>query len=196
LNSPSPSPEPEAGAADLLDLPLRGDRADFALPLATETPTPAARLSPSGPRVVPPSGRIVAAASDAALVVLVVSAALLLAGAHGRPSPAGALWAAAFGLYLSFFAIVTPLVLFGRTVGMALSGLAATPAAAGLRGLELREASRRWLGTVLTGLSLGLAVLVTRRHREAPTPADALSGRSLIRTDEDRAPGDERLPLP
>ena len=191
----SPSPEPEAGAADLLDLPLRGDRADFALPLATEPPAPAPRAPSAGSRVVPPSGRFVAAASDAALVVLVVSAALLLAGARGRPSPGGALWAAVFGVYLSFFAIVTPLVLFGRTVGMALSGLAATPAA-GLRGLALQEASRRWLGTVLTGLSLGLAVLVTRRRRDAPTPADALSGRSLIRTDEDRTPGDERLSLP
>jgi hypothetical protein len=170
--------------SDLLDLPLRGERGDsFALPLATE----GRPVDPPAPRAAPPSARVVATASDAAVVVLVVSAALLVAGARGRwPALAGAAWAVVFALYLSFFAIVAPLVFFGRTVGMALSGLAAAPSA-GLRGLAPREASLRWFGTILTGLSLGLAVLFTRRDREAPTPADALSGRPLVKTDAEAA---------
>lgn len=170
----------EEGSSDLLDLPLRGERGDsFALPLATEGRS----VDPPAPRAAPASARIVATASDAAVVVLIVSAALLVAGSRGRwPAAAGAAWAAAFALYLSFFAIVVPLVLFGRTVGMALSGLAAAPSE-GLRGLAFREAALRWLGTLLTGLSLGIATLFTRRDREAPTLADALSGRPLLRTD-------------
>lgn len=172
--------EDPAHPSELLDLPLRGERGDaFALPLATEGRT----VEPPAPRAAPPSSRLVATASDAAVVVLVVSAALLVAGSRGRwPSPAGALWAAAFALYLSFFAIVVPLVLFGRTVGMALSGLAAAPRP-GSRGLAIRDASWRWLGTVLTGLSLGTAILFTRRDRGAPTLADAMSGRPLLRID-------------
>lgn len=172
--------------SDLLDLPLRGERGDsFALPLATE----GRLVEPLAPRAAPPSARVVATASDAAVVVLVVSAALLVAGSRGRwPALAGAAWAVVFAFYLSFFAIVAPLVFFGRTVGMALSGLAATPSA-GLRGLALREASLRWAGTILTGLSLGLAVLFTRQNREAPTPADALSGRPLMKADAEGPSG-------
>lgn len=184
----------EDSPSDLLDLPLRGERHDsFVLPLATDPDADAhgkgRSVEPPAPRAAPASARVVATASDAAVVVLIVSAALLVAGARGRwPAPAGAAWAAAFALYLSFFAIVAPLVFFGRTVGMALSGLAAMPTA-GLRGLALREASLRWVGTVLTGLSLGIAVLFTRRDREAPTLADALSGRPLVRTDAADAGG-------
>ena len=91
-------------------------------------------------------------------------------------------WAAAFAFYLSFFATVLPLVLFGRTVGMALAGLTAAPRG-GSRGLAPRESVLRWLGTVLTLLSLGISLLFTRRDRVAPTLADALSGRSLLRAE-------------
>jgi uncharacterized RDD family membrane protein YckC len=176
----------EDNPANLLDLPLRGDRGDFVLPVATERST----MPPAIVEIAPASARFAAFASDAAVVVLVVSAALLVAGSRGRwPSPAGVPWAAIFSLYLSFFVIVAPLTLFGRTVGMALSGLAAAPAG-GARRLTLREASLRWAGTLLAGLTLGLAVLFTIRHREAPTPADALSKRPLVRSDAVERPAE------
>jgi len=172
----------DGGASgDLLDLPLRGERGDgFALPLPSEGPN----VDPPPPAAAPVSSRLVAAASDGAVLVLVVAAALLAAGAaRGRwPASTGLSWAAGFAVYLSFFATVVPLVLFGRTVGMALAGLAAAPRA-GSRGLSPRESLLRWIGTVLTVLSLGLSLPFTRRDRQAPTLADALSGRPLLRTD-------------
>jgi uncharacterized RDD family membrane protein YckC len=173
--------DPGASGGDLLDLPLRGERVDsFALPLASEGPP----VDPPAPSAAPPSARIVAAASDAAVLVLVVSAAVLVAGSiRGLwPAAAGILWAAAFALYLSFFATVVPLILFGRTVGMALAGLAAAPRG-GSRRLELRESVLRWTGSLVTALSLGLSLLFTRRDRQAPTLADALSGRPLLRSE-------------
>ena len=145
-------------------------------------------MAPPPPSAASPGARVVATASDAAVIVLIVSAALLFAGSRGGwPSPAAAWWAAAFALYLSFFALVAPLVLFGRTVGMALSGLSAAPRS-GARGLTLREASLRWLGTLLTGLSLGIAVLFTRSDRESPTLADVLSGRPVLRMETSEEP--------
>ena len=174
----------EDSPSELLDLPLRAERGEaFALPVAHAAEGRA--VEPSARRAAPASARVVATASDVAVVVLIVSASLLVAASRGRwPSLAGGVWAAVFALYLSFFTIVAPLVFFGRTVGMALSGLAAAPSA-GLRGLAIREASLRWVGTVLTGLTLGIAVLFTRRDPEAPTPADALSGRPLVKSDAD-----------
>jgi hypothetical protein len=58
-----------------------------------------------------------------------------------------------------------------------------------VRGLSPRDALFRWLGTLITVLSLGLSLLFTRRDREAPTLADALSGRPLLRTDPPVAEG-------
>ncbi len=174
-------PDDGGASGDLLDLPLRGEQSDgFALPLPSEGP----RVDPPPPAAAPSSARLVAAGSDGAVLVLVVAAALLGAGAaHGRwPSPTGLLWAVGFAFYLSFFATVVPLILFGRTVGMALAGLAAAPRS-GSRGLSPRESLLRWVGTVLTVLSLGLSLPFTRRDRQAPTLADALSGRPLLRTD-------------
>jgi hypothetical protein len=98
------------------------------------------------------------------------------------PSVSGLLWVGAFAVYFSFFAVVVPLFLFGRTVGMALSGLSAVPRG-GSRRLTPREAALRWAGTLLTFGSLGLSLLFTRGEREAPTLADGLSGRPLLATD-------------
>jgi hypothetical protein len=62
-------------------------------------------------------------------------------------------------------------------VGMALTGLTAR----GWRGSPLTavESARRWLGTALTAAGLGLPLVVTWRHRAAPSPGDRLSGRPL-----------------
>jgi uncharacterized RDD family membrane protein YckC len=164
-----------------MDLPLRGERGDgFALPLPSEGPV----VGPPPVSAAPLSARFVAAASDGAVLVLVVAACVLAIGVlRGRwPAPSGLAWAAGFALYLSFFATVVPLILFGRTVGMALAGIAAAPRD-GTRGLAPRESLLRWFGTLLTLLSLGLSLFFTLRDREAPTLADALSGRPLLRTD-------------
>ncbi|MEP6802699.1 MAG: hypothetical protein ABJC07_12205 [Acidobacteriota bacterium] len=162
---------------ELLDLPLREDRGEpFSLPLPSRGPT----LEPAVRRPAPLRERLLSTGADGATVLLVVALDLLIA-AHARdrwPGPTGLLWAAAFGLYFSFFVVVVPLLLFGRTIGMALSNLGATPRG-GSRRLDPRESILRWTGTVLTALSLGVSLLFTGRDPEAPTLADALSGRPL-----------------
>jgi hypothetical protein len=165
----------------LLDFPLGDDRGEvFSLPLPTEGP----RVEPVSARPASLVPRAGAAAADAALVLLVVLLALLGAAALRShwPEPRGLLWAAGFGLYFSFFATVLPLVLFGRTVGMALGDLVAG-VSGGSRRLSLREAALRWSGSVLTLASLGASLLFTRRDPDAPTLADALSGRAIFRVE-------------
>lgn len=165
-----------------------GDGGRFAdLPLRPEPPLDLA--APSGSKAaVAASGtasisdRAIGAAADAATAVLLVLAALLGAfAARGRtPDFRGLGWAAAFALDVSFFATVVPLVLFGRTVGMSLAGIAARDDGAG-RHLTPSEAARRWAGTLLTFAGLGLPLLWTARDPQAPTLADRLSGRTLVR---------------
>jgi uncharacterized RDD family membrane protein YckC len=125
--------------------------------------------------------RALAAAADLAAAVLGVSLPIVLAAAlRGRwPTPAGLLWAAAFGVSLSFSATVAALFLFGRTPGMALCGLGVRSDAAGVRPTA-GQAARRFLGTLLSAGTLGVPLLLTRRDRAAPTPADRLSGRPLV----------------
>jgi hypothetical protein len=112
--------------------------------------------------------------------VLLLAAAALLAATAGRGQALrlqGLAWTAVFALYLSFFSTVVSLSLFGKTVGMALTGLTARGAAGAA--LTAAESARRWVGTLLTLASLGFALVVTRRDRQAPSPADRLSGRPL-----------------
>ncbi|MFN2634407.1 MAG: RDD family protein [Thermoanaerobaculia bacterium] len=163
---------------ELLDFPLREERGEpFSLPL----PSPGPTLEPAVPRTASLPDRILSTGADAATVLLLVALALLVAaGARERwPTPSGLFWAAGFGLYLSFFVIVVPLLLFGRTIGMALSNLAAAPLG-GSRRLGPRESILRWAGTLLTVLSLGVSLLFTASEPEAPTLADGLSGRPLL----------------
>lgn len=136
--------------------------------------------APSGTASI--SDRAIGAAADVATAVLLVLVALLGAfAASGRtPRFQGLGWAAAFALDVSFFATVVPLVLFGRTVGMSLAGIAARDDGAG-RLLTPSEAARRWVGTLLTFAGLGLPLFWTARDPESPTLADRLSGRTLVR---------------
>ncbi|MGH2627889.1 MAG: RDD family protein, partial [Anaerolineales bacterium] len=123
-----------------MDLPLRLERAGA----APETATTARPVSTAAKL----KDRAMAFAADAATVVLVIAIALLAAVAvrgHGPRLP-GLAWAAVFGFYFSFFASVPPLLLFGKTVGLALTGLRVREGAGG-RGLTVSEAVRRWLGT-------------------------------------------------
>ncbi len=130
-------------------------------------------------RAAPLVPRFSAAAADAAVVLLL--AALALLGARwwtgAIPRRAGAPWTLAFLLYLSLFATVPPLVLFGKTVGMAISDLSAR--SGGEAGLTAGGALRRWAGTLACAATAGLILLWSRRDPARPTPADRLSGRPL-----------------
>lgn len=156
------------GTSPLVDLPLSST--------AGQSPAPSLR---AGEAAAPLPARGAAFAADAALVLLLAAVALLAATAGRGQSLRlqGLAWTAGFALYLSFFSTVVPLILFGKTVGMALTGLTAR----GMKGspLTAAESARRWLGTVLTLVSLGIPLLVTRRDREAPSPGDRMSGRPL-----------------
>ncbi len=167
----------DGGDRPLVDFPLRHDGADFSLPLRTgdgaeetEEPRRDARLGQ----------RAGALAADAATVGLIWVAAVLAASVvRGEmPRAEGLLWGLPFLLLLSFFATVPALILFGRTVGMAAADLAPRTSPLGRR-LDPGEATRRWLGTLVTAASLGLALLFTLRGSGGATPADRWSGRAL-----------------
>jgi hypothetical protein len=164
----------------LADAPL-GDLQ--ALPLLTSGPA-----SPSTGAAIAAAGlgsRTVAFAADLAGSSLAVTLAIVAAAAvTGRaPRLPGLPWAAAFGLGFSFFFVVLPLMLFGRTVGMSLAGLSARPGPPGRR-LTVAEAGRRWLGTALAAVTAGIPLLFTRRDPTRPTPADRWSGRALVKESE------------
>src|SRR5262249_23462604 len=95
------------------------------------------------------------------------------------PTAPGLAWAAAFGFVLSLAVTVAALFLFGRTLGMALAGLSIRPDAIGRRA-AVGQAALRWTGTLLAALTLGLPLVWTRRHPDAATLADLLSGRPLV----------------
>jgi len=163
-------------AAPLEDFPLHADAAAEVRPPAP-APDPGAAAGARGP--APLEARFFAAAADAAAVLLIAAAAILAARllTGSSPRPAGFAWAFAFLVFLSFFAIVPPLVLFGRTVGMAIGDLAAHDGSGA--GLTAAAAARRWAGTLATAASAGLLLLWSRQSPDLPTPADRLSGRTL-----------------
>jgi hypothetical protein len=177
---PGDIPEPtDHGKSDepLDDFPLRPEPP---LDLGSTSPAEGAPALPSGAASLP--DRALGTAADVATSVLVVLVALLAAfAARGRtPQISGLGWAALFALCVSFVAVVVPLVLFGRTVGMALAGLIARDDGAG-RHLTPSEAARRWAGTLLSVVGIGVPLLFTLSNAAAPTPADRLSGRTLVR---------------
>jgi hypothetical protein len=49
----------------------------------------------------------------------------------------------------------------------------------GAAGIDAAAASRRWIGTLATGVSAGVPLIWTAEDAQAPTPADRLSGRAL-----------------
>jgi RDD family protein len=173
-----PTLEPDAsGEGPLFDLPLRGEPAEPRARASAPPAEPREESRSAGP--APLSSRIAALAADSAFVLLLTAAPLLAAtaGPARLLSPRGLWWTAVFAVYLSFFATVVPLALFGKTVGMALTGLTAR----GLPespSLSAAEASRRWLGTLAAVAGLGIPLLV-RRDPRAPSVADRLSGRPL-----------------
>jgi hypothetical protein len=130
--------------------------------------------------VAPLAARGSAAAADAATVLLIAALAILGArAATGRvPHVSGAGWALGFLLLLSLCATVPALLLFGKTLGMALAEITTHSDGAGAR-VSAGAAFRRWLGTLATAATGGLALLWTAGSPDAPTPADRLSGHPL-----------------
>ena len=161
-------------AARLEDFPLQADTGVEAPPLF-----PAADPLPASDAAAPLLPRFYAAAADAAVVLLLTAIAILAArlGTGRSPRGAGLAWAFAFMVYLSAVATVLPLVLFGRTIGMALSDLSVLGDDTG--GLPPAAALRRWAGTLATAATGGLLLLSSRRFPGRPTPADRLSGYPL-----------------
>lgn len=162
----------------LADLPLQEEAAKSRVEIP---PIDVERAGVEAARagVAPLRSRIAAFAADAAFILLLTAAPLLAAtaGPAGVLSPKGLWWTALFAIYLSFFATIVPLVLFGKTIGMALTGLTARDGPEG-PALTAVESSRRWLGSLLAAAGLGIPLLV-RRDPDFPSPADRLSGRSL-----------------
>jgi len=165
----------------------RGSLDDF--PLHEGTPEPlggpdplrvAANAERQPGAVAPIAPRWSAAAADAAAILLLAAAAILAARVLTGRSPRlpGMAWALPFLILLWFCATVPALVLFGKTVGMALAELSIHSGASGSR-LSASAAFRRWLGTLATAATAGLALFWTLRSPEAPTPADRLSGHPL-----------------
>jgi len=164
-------------AAPLEDFPLQ-DENGIATPRSLP-PEPETAAPPGSGAAAPLGARLSAAAADAAAVLLLTALAIL--GARvvtgQSPRPAGLPWAFLFLVYLSLFATVPALVLFGRTVGMAISELSARSGTEA--GLPADAALRRWAGTLATAATAGLLLVWTRRSPDLPTPADRFSGRPL-----------------
>ena len=166
---------PGGGAEPLVDLPLLGVAED-----SPASAAPGAGADSEAALAASFASRAAALAADAVLVILLAAVSVLAAAALcGRfIRPEGLWWTAVFAVYASFFSTALPLLLFGKTVGMALAGLTA-------RGpgreapLTLGESARRWLGTALAVTGLGLPLLATVRDGKAPTLADRMSGRPL-----------------
>jgi RDD family len=158
------------------DFPLHGGARghSFVVPIAPGTAQPHAVAA------APIAARWSAAAADAAAVLLIGALAILAARLATGASPrlSGIAWALGFLVYLSLFATVPPLILFGKTVGMALAELSVRRDAGG-SGLSAAAALRRWLGTLATAAGAGLPLLWTARSSQAPTLADRLSGHPL-----------------
>jgi hypothetical protein len=185
LRSQEPRIHEAAEDGALQDFPLHPGAQDVRIAVAAPEPDPAAATdsetrSTSTLAAAALSLRWTAAAADAALVLLLTAIAILAARwLTGRtPSAAGILWAAVFLVFLSFFAVVPALMLFGRTVGMALADLTVR-SVEGAAGVDAAEASRRWIGTLATAATAGLPLIWTASDADAPTPADRLSGRAL-----------------
>jgi len=168
----------ESGQGDPLgDFPIHDEFGTLPPVFPAGTPALAAGAST---RTAPLAARLTAAAADTAAVLLLCAIALLAArlATGTSPRPAGIPWIMGFVLYLSLFATVPALVLFGRTVGMALSDLSAR-GGAGEAGLPAHAALRRWAGGIATAATGGLLLLWTARNPQSPTPADRFSGHPL-----------------
>ncbi len=180
----SPAPQPLSLFAEA---PAE-ERVEDAMPSRPATPpeTEAPRLVPArpGPRPVPPAAAVVRvgvgprlAAGLADLAVHAAVAVLLVAGSRALGVPGTPPWPplAVCLILFSFVYFVVPLAFWGNTPGMAWRGLQAR--SRGGEPLSFGQATRRWLGALVTTALLGLPALVAWRGRSL---ADLASG-SILR---------------
>ncbi|HEY0781680.1 MAG TPA: RDD family protein [Thermoanaerobaculia bacterium] len=179
LDSPEPAASEVASAkrtvpreAPPAPLPLRArereERTDPALPVRG----PAAEPRAAGPIGVPVGRRLGAGLFDLLLHTVVVAGLYLGSRLLGlrltwTDWPAALLFVVPF----SFLYSVVPLAFWGKTPGMASTGLLSQNAKGDP--LTFDQTARRWLGGLLTLATLALPLLVTGRRRSL---ADVLSG--------------------
>lgn len=185
--SAAPRPRaPEAPQPQVLS--LFPDDGCVVAPESEPEPPMAERLAPrAGPRPVPPprpsvptagfAPRLAAGLADlavhAGVAVLLVAGSRALGVSGAPPWPPVALCLVLF----SFLYFVVPLAFWGKTPGMAWRGLQAR--ARNEQPLSFGQATRRWLGAVVTVLLAGLPALAALAGRSL---TDLVSG-SLVRRD-------------
>jgi uncharacterized RDD family membrane protein YckC len=186
-----PKPAAAAGSSSLPDLPLELFEPAPEPPSAPravrrpERPEPAAREAAAvGPAFGPapadratgvpasPGARLAAGAAD--LLVHAAVAVTVLVGARllgTRPSLSDGPAVALFLLSFSFLYTVLPLAFWGQTLGMTWAGIASRS----LDGepLAFDQTARRWLGALLTLITLGVPLFLGPPGRSL---SDLLSG--------------------
>jgi len=207
---PSDKPDEPAGEPLLFDLPLTGPQEDLAEPApdlkrprrgtrgaaapAPSAPPLAARpmpvpAPPPEPRENPRSASEFASRGSrfaAGLADLVVHSAIGVAALLGirwlgvRPEVSDTPALAVFLLSFSFLYTVLPLAFWGYTLGMAWSGTMARNRNG--ESLSFDQTARRWLGGLLTVLTLGLPLLVSGSRRSL---TDLISGSVTYPVEED-----------
>jgi uncharacterized RDD family membrane protein YckC len=158
-----------------LDLDLAAPRA--AAGVATERRAASAPAATAA--AAPLRASLLAALGDLAFHLLIAGTAALGAALLGvTPRSEQLPGLALLLLVVSYFYTVVPLAFWGRTPGMAAAGLACR----GEDGqpLSFAEAVRRWVGSVLTVILLGLPALLLLGGARRSL-ADRLSGRPVAR---------------
>jgi uncharacterized RDD family membrane protein YckC len=162
-----------ASAAPELPLPARQGPIPVPVPAALDSAAPASEFAGRGRRF---------AAGMADLLVHAAFGVTALLGARGlgvRPAVADWPALAVFLLAFSFLYTVLPLAFWGYTLGMAWAGLATRNRDG--EPLSFDQTARRWLGGLLTALTLGLPLLVAGSRRSL---TDIVSGSATYPADE------------
>lgn len=161
------------------DLPLAAEAGEEPDAAAEEVDSPAT-VAASPP--APLRSRLAAGAVDLGCHVVVAAVAAVGAALLGvRPEPAVLPGLVLLLLVFSLVYFVVPLAFWGKTAGMAVAGISCR--AGDDLPLTFGEAARRWLGSLLTALLLGLpGLLVLAGGRSL---ADRLSGSDLVADDGD-----------
>lgn len=178
LSGPAePAADPEARR------PARGSRGPAAPELPRPVPVPAPERAVEPERASEFAGR--GSRFAAGLADLVVHAAVAVAALLGTRwlgvRPALSEWPAlaVFLLSFSFLYTVLPLAFWGYTLGMAWAGIAARNRDG--EPLTFGQTARRWLGGLLTALTLGLPLLASGSRRSL---TDVLSGSATYPVEE------------
>jgi uncharacterized RDD family membrane protein YckC len=162
-----------APATPELPLPARQGPIPVPVPAGLDPEVPASEFAGRGRRF---------ASGMADLLVHAAFGVTALLGARGmgvRPVLADWPALAVFLLVFSFLYTVLPLAFWGYTLGMAWAGLATRNRDG--EPLSFDQTARRWLGQLLTVLTLGLPLLVSGSRRSL---TDLVSGSATYSVDE------------